>query len=391
MKSARTRRGQRGYILIVMACSALALLGAVGLAIDMGRLFIAKQETQVYVDAAALAAALELDGTADGIQRAASAVSSSRNSWNMNTAGIGGASVDFATTANGPWNPNPSPAAGYTHARVRLEVAASLFFLPAVTGVYSQTVSSQAVAAQVALSTLPAGLSPYTAVAQNSTGPGFGLVRGREYTIQWPQDKGLAEGGACRENGNPDKCFVRDPCEGDSAAVVWKVHTSWSTNMNGYWGFSSSSDIARSILDGKQTGPISLGQDLDSRGGGHVPGVELSNGNMAVQASILDQRAQQDDYNGSNDVESYLDHPDHNGRRLLAVPIVEVVSNTQTLVRGFGLFLLLSNGNSTNYYQREVNGNEPFCALYAGPWAVGSNDPGGGDSGSGAYHVTLVR
>jgi Flp pilus assembly protein TadG len=391
MKTAnRLRRRQKGHVLVIMATASFALLGGVGLALDVGRLLIAKQETQNYVDAAALAAALELDGTSAGITRARTAVTASGNTWNMNTSTISNAQVDFATNIDGPWAANPSSATGYTYARVRLTVPGALYFMPAITRTYSQNVISTAIANQVALTNLSRGLTPFTAIAQTNAGPNFGLVRGIQYTIQWPQDKGADDPGACKTT-NPDKCFVKDPCPGDSDQVVWNVHQYWGQNMNGYWGFSNTSDMTQSILDGKQTGPISVGQDLDSRGGGNIEGVQLYNGNKAAIAPVLDQRAAQDDYNGSNDVTDYLAHADHNGRRLLAVPVVDVVSDTQSIVRGFGLFMLISNGNSSNYYQRQVNGNDPFCAIYVGPYNIGSNDSGGSTSGTGAYHVTLVR
>jgi len=54
-----SRRGQRhGFVLVTMAMAAIALIAALGLAVDVGRMFIAKNETQTYCDSAALAAAL---------------------------------------------------------------------------------------------------------------------------------------------------------------------------------------------------------------------------------------------------------------------------------------------------------------------------------------------
>jgi len=46
------------------------LLGAVGLAVDLGRMYIVKGEAQTFADSAALAAVLELDSTSAGITRA---------------------------------------------------------------------------------------------------------------------------------------------------------------------------------------------------------------------------------------------------------------------------------------------------------------------------------
>jgi Flp pilus assembly protein TadG len=62
------RRGQRqGFVLVTMAIAAIALIAVLGLAVDVGRMFIAKNETQTYCDSASLAAALALDGTTTGI------------------------------------------------------------------------------------------------------------------------------------------------------------------------------------------------------------------------------------------------------------------------------------------------------------------------------------
>jgi hypothetical protein len=44
---------RRGFVLVTMALTAVALFGVLGLAVDIGRIFIAKNETQAYCDAAA--------------------------------------------------------------------------------------------------------------------------------------------------------------------------------------------------------------------------------------------------------------------------------------------------------------------------------------------------
>ena len=59
-------------MLITMALTAVALVAVLGMAVDIGRMFIAKNETQAYCDAGALAAALALDGTTVGIANAQS-------------------------------------------------------------------------------------------------------------------------------------------------------------------------------------------------------------------------------------------------------------------------------------------------------------------------------
>jgi hypothetical protein len=121
----------------------------------------------------------------------------------------------------------------------------------------------------------------------------------------------------------------------------------------------------------------------------------LTNGNKASQANYLDERVNQDVEFTSNTVGA----PDmsgtylgllHNGRRMLPVPIVDPTDPTHTMVLGFGQFLLYSNGAGSDYYKKSANGNDPFCAMYAGPYQIGSISPGAGGS-SGATRVKLVQ
>src|SRR5689334_21518884 len=154
---------ERGFVLITMAITAIALMGILGLAVDVGRMFIAKNETQAYCDAAALAAALALDGTVGGITNAKSAVAASTNSWNLDSAKITSPTVTFATDIAGPWLASPSPATGYIYARVSATVPLPMYFLPVVISQYSQNVASSATAGQIAITSFPQGLAPYTA------------------------------------------------------------------------------------------------------------------------------------------------------------------------------------------------------------------------------------
>lgn len=369
--------------MITMACAGFALMGAVGLSIDMGRLYAIKTETQAYTDAAALAAAMELDGKTTGITAAKGAVTKANNTWNFNTASISAPTVEFAQSASGPWSANPGSPSGYIYARVSASVSAPLAFMPVVMPAgskkFKQNVSSRSVAGQIPITTFPRGLEPYTAISTNTTGPNFGMTAGEEYSMQWPQFNGTRQG--CGQ-GNPEKCFNADPCDGDSKASMWAVAENWGSNNNGYWGFQSNADIKASILDGIQTKPVYVGMNIQP---------DLSNGNKAAQADVLDQRAQQDAYNGSNSVSDYLTSTDHNGRRLMVVPIVNPISATESIVLGFGQYLLYSNGNSSNYYKHDANGNDPFCAIYVGPYVLNANDPGGATSGSGAYRVRLTE
>ena len=55
-------RKESGAVAVIVALSLVALTGFVGLALDLGKLFVAKTELQNSADACALAAARELTG-----------------------------------------------------------------------------------------------------------------------------------------------------------------------------------------------------------------------------------------------------------------------------------------------------------------------------------------
>jgi Flp pilus assembly protein TadG len=67
------RSRQRGAVAVATAVSAVALLGFVGVVVDLGRTMVVKTELQNAADACALAAAFELDGNANALTRAENA------------------------------------------------------------------------------------------------------------------------------------------------------------------------------------------------------------------------------------------------------------------------------------------------------------------------------
>lgn len=377
--SASRQRNQRGFTLVAMSMSAIAVVAVMGLTVDLGRIFIAKSETQVYCDAAALAAASRLNGAASGVTAAQNAVTATANSWNLETTNPAGSVIEFATSAAGPWvNNPPANSMGYTHARVRLPVQTPLYFLPLVANRYVQQVESVAAAGQVPVSSFGVGLAPYTLVSTDTAGPDFGLVPGNEYTIQWPQFSGNRHG--CSP-GNPGRCFNSPPCRDDPNSSLWAVADKWSSSNNGYWGFQSNADITRAMLNGLQTQALSVGQNMDSI---------LTNGNKASQAMVLDDRVNQDNDRLSATPGAYQSSTTHNGRRILLVPVVQPVSSNTTTVLGFAAVLLYANGSPSNFYRNSGTGNDPYCAIYMGPYVVGSPNAGAATSGTGAYRTRLV-
>src|SRR6185295_10454340 len=113
------RSRQRGYILIALSLGAAFLLGMAGLAVDIGRMYVAKSETQSFVDSAAFSAALQLDGTQSGVTRALAKVASNPKKWQFQNDAFTGVQTSFATASNGPWIATPpNPPTGYYYTQV---------------------------------------------------------------------------------------------------------------------------------------------------------------------------------------------------------------------------------------------------------------------------------
>jgi len=84
MKIKRSRRDQRGAMIITAALLLLFLLGFMGIALDFGHLFVVRTELQTAVDSCALAAARELDKQGSAITRARSAGQTAGNANGVN-------------------------------------------------------------------------------------------------------------------------------------------------------------------------------------------------------------------------------------------------------------------------------------------------------------------
>lgn len=138
---------QRGFVLIAMSITMLLLLAVIGLAFDLGRVYIARNEAQVFTDAAAMAAASKIDGTAAGLDRARDAVARVPMRWNLGTQEFTGVVVEFSADG-AKWEKSPKDAASATMARVTAPGnQVEILFLRAVGGPAEFTVPATAVAA----------------------------------------------------------------------------------------------------------------------------------------------------------------------------------------------------------------------------------------------------
>jgi len=80
-RRARPARAQHGAVAVIVAAMVVVILGVCGMAIDLGLMYNRRVEMQNLADAAALAAAGELDGTAAGVTRAMASAATVANTF----------------------------------------------------------------------------------------------------------------------------------------------------------------------------------------------------------------------------------------------------------------------------------------------------------------------
>jgi hypothetical protein len=115
-----SRRSRRGFVLIAMAMTLLLLIAIVGMAFDLGRVYISRNEAQFYTDAAALTAAAKLDGSIGAIKDARERLARLHGHWNLGTEEFKEVLIEFSTDGS-HWTdaPEKTPEAGlWIYARV---------------------------------------------------------------------------------------------------------------------------------------------------------------------------------------------------------------------------------------------------------------------------------
>lgn len=161
---------RRGAVLIMFSLTIVVIFGFIGLAFDLGRVILSRNEAQSFCDSAALAGAVMLDGTTP--DRALDAVNgiymtASNTAWKryefQNTdfagytvkfsqTGVDGSFVTLARGAN---------AAGFRFIEVIAPTTLPMYLAPVLTGNFTQDAGARAVAAQVRKTRWDEGLAPF--------------------------------------------------------------------------------------------------------------------------------------------------------------------------------------------------------------------------------------
>jgi Flp pilus assembly protein TadG len=350
------RRSRRGFVLVTTAVCLIGLLAIVGLATDLGRVYAARNELQVFADEAAFAASFELDGTTDGLARARSVAASgpmtqaARNRWYFGTLTVPAPTVLFASAPSGQYQTNPASPAGYRFVRVQVSGSVNLYFLPLIPGIPgAQTLNASATAGQTPQSELGDGLAPFSPDAHSTTDPDYGFTQGQLYTLRWaPPGHRTKISGSCPgdigydPDGSGDRGYI-DVGQGSGSAGLRDAIVNNTYSL---------------------TNPLEVGTVLDEVDG---------------QKSVTDamnERFHQDSDQSAPTFASYHG----NGRRLFTVAVND--GGDPARVLGFALFFLQPTPCGTT-------NTSPCCGEYVGAAVLGSTHRGAGTPG--LYEVKLVQ
>jgi hypothetical protein len=356
-------RGEKGYVLLSMGISAFALCAACGLAFDVGRMYIVRNELQSLADSSALAATLRLDGTATGISRARAEVERMRtlNKWYLATrqAAENETTVEFGLSPTGAapssWSDNPGSGVNYSYTRVRVSVSVPIYFMSVVTAQTTSTVSAQATAGQLPMEGSPLGMFPFTPLAHTATGPDFGFIPGVQYTLRW---------------ASSPKLNFSNVCPGDQDAAWIDQANSRESQNRGYYGEQiSAAEMRNQVVN---DAPVEFFEVGDI--------IPLTGGAKTTVGSALVQRVNADPDPNATTFTEYRQQG--HSRRIVTMPI----TNVDSQILGYGRFFLLVASHYAN-----AQGNDPWCAEYIGPGAPEGSDSGGASPSAGMTRVRLTE
>src|ERR1044072_6393831 len=119
LEQAGRKKGERGSIRATSAIGMLSVLLAVGLGLDISRLYLTKAELQNAADAAALAGVSALNGNGPGITDATDRAVKVMNHYNFNKTDVNfpRGNFEFAVNLNGPYMSEGSAFASPTNIR----------------------------------------------------------------------------------------------------------------------------------------------------------------------------------------------------------------------------------------------------------------------------------
>src|ERR1700674_1116887 len=262
------KRNEKGFSLALLSLSAFVMIGMLGLAFDVGQMFIFKNELQTFTDASAMAAVSKLDGTQTGVQTANTVAtagplgSTKPNGYNFDTIKITNITTGYATSFTGTYDnyaTASSPAANtYRFISVSATQTLNLSFLPVLQGVPTGiSISANAIAGQQAVADVTnSGIVPFAPDAHNPADTkNFGFTPGVQYTLKWGNGNTTTCAGDAGFNPNlaPSAHGFVDIGEGKATSAIRSAIE--------YGGYPNSSSTPSTLYSGED-----LFQDPGNKG-----------------------------------------------------------------------------------------------------------------------------
>jgi Flp pilus assembly protein TadG len=416
-------RKETGAVAVIVALSLVGLVGFVGLALDLGKLFVAKTELQNSADACALAAARELTGANTNqleLAEAAGRTTGERHDVLFQDEQIVISSVTFSQTLT-PWDNYPATSTGTEAIKMRFarceasKAGIANWFIQVLNLLPGTAIGDQTVAASAVASLVPGQTSCPLPVAVCESGlsgknPGDWLesllssgegITGDFLWASFPDDQ---------DNGAKDiKNILTGEGVCNTPAVGAKVgdpggkagaYGAWNTRFGLYQG-SYSPSTARPDLTGFTYTAISWPSCEKAFISGHF------SQQRADYASFQDLK-NKSDYTGLKfpvDPSDRKTHGQGDDRRLAIVPVVncpEFEKNHVATVKKWACVLMLhpldSGAKPTDpaFAACSSTGNSTMFLEYLG-WASDPDSPCassgvvGGSTSAGPLVPSLVR
>lgn len=300
-------RSERGAILFIVAFGLVVFLGMAGLALDLGMLYNVKTDLQNATDAASLAGASQLNGTAQGINDAVAEALTAANTFHFNNTPVGltAADITFSQTRDAGYVSQAAAAGSPANIRFVKAVTTKTMDLALIKVIPGVGSTSDVAASAVAGKSPPVteacdGLSPLSPAPiidpANPTGPPLNYQIGQIYELRLP-------GG----NGNLDI--------GSGNFLI--------LDFSPVIGGNSGGAAVRDLLEGGGQGCLTLGDPICSK-----PGVTAG-----PVAQGINLRFDKDIYNQNEYPTSTYNYPvggpgglylqqGGNGQRIMPVPLV---------------------------------------------------------------------
>jgi len=395
---------RRGYLLFAAAAGSVAILGMLGLCLDLARLYIAKNELQNFTDAASIAAANRLDGTVTGISDATTEATNNVNKWSFGQNAVATVNVAYSTTVAGAYSASPNPAVGYNFVRVQAAGQVPIYFMPIFSGIAAaRGINATSVAGAGLEGSLGDGGFPFSPDAHVplpvpiDLSGNFGYIKGQIYTLRWdPVGKG-SKVGIVNSSGNK-----MVGCVGDMTTLGF-IPGADNNGQRGYidlqagGGGGGAAFIREAILGGADIDPVNIGDLIDNAGGnkqteiGAILERIASDTNAVTQtyytapaAGIGLEPPGRTYYDVDPPGQAPASPPRGNGRRIVTVPMN---NPTTDIVIGFAQFFLPLDPCPPIPGPGSL---QPCCAEYIGP-ATRLPSSGGATNGSGSPGIYRIK